>query len=73
MGQENITKQKGITMATMIEHTYFISKDHNGNDYLCPLNSVKDRNAVTDDEFDDCVEKDIVERYSGNIDIKCTQ
>ncbi len=60
-------------MATMIENTYFILKDHNGNDYLCPLNSVNDRNAVTDDEIDDCVEKDIVERYSGNIEIESTQ
>ena len=59
-------------MATMIENTYFIVKDQNGDDYLCPLNSVKDRNAVTDDELDECVEKDIVERYSGNIEIECT-
>lgn len=59
-------------MATMIENTYFIVKDQNGDDYLCPLNSVKERSAVTDDELDDCVEKDIVERYSGNIEIEFT-
>jgi hypothetical protein len=56
----------------MIENTYFIVKDQNGDDYLCPLNSVKERSAVTDDELDDCVEKDIVERYSGNIEIEFT-
>ena len=58
------------TVATMTKNTYFIVKDQQGDDYLCPLNSVRDKGALTDDELDNCVEKDIVERYSGNIDIE---
>lgn len=57
-------------MATITKNTYFIVKDQHGDDYLCPLNSVKDRSAATDEELDSCVGKDIVERYSGDIDIE---
>jgi hypothetical protein len=56
-------------MATINKNTYINVKDQTGNDYLCPMNAVKDRNAITDQEFDECVEKDVVGRYSGNIDI----
>jgi len=57
-------------MITINKNTYFIVKDKYGNDYLCPLNAVKDRDAVSDQELDECVEKDVAERYSGNIDIE---
>jgi hypothetical protein len=57
-------------MATTNKNTYFIVKDKHGNNYLCPLDAVKDRNAAPDQAFDECVEKDVVERYSGNIDIE---
>jgi hypothetical protein len=57
-------------MARIIDKTYFIVKDQHGTDYLCPLNAVNDRNAVSDQEFAECVEKDVVERYSGDIDIE---
>jgi hypothetical protein len=49
---------------------YFIVKDKNGDDYFCPLNAVQDRRNVADREFDECVEKDVVERYSGNIEVE---
>jgi len=57
-------------MATINKSTYFIVKYKHGNDYLCPLDAVKDRDAVSDQEFDECFEKDVVERYSGNIEIE---
>ena len=57
-------------MAATKDETYFVVKDKNGDKYLCPLNSVKDRDQITEDEMDDCVERDIVERYSGNIDFE---
>jgi hypothetical protein len=57
-------------MARITDKTYFIIKDEHGTDYLCPLNAVKDRNAVSDQELAECVEKDVVERYSGDIDIE---
>ncbi len=57
-------------MAATTNETYFIVRDKNGESYLCPLNSVGDRDEVTADELESCVERDIVERYSGNIDIE---
>ena len=57
-------------MAMINNNTYFVVKSKNNDYYLCPLKSVRDKNAVTDDELDHCVEKDVVERYSGNIDIE---
>jgi hypothetical protein len=57
-------------MATTKDETYFVLRKENGETYLCPLNSVKSRDTITEDELDICVEKDIVERYSGNIDIE---
>ena len=57
-------------MATIKNETYFVVRDKHGDDYLCPLNSVGNKEMITDDELDSCVEKDVVERYSGNIDIE---
>ena len=57
-------------MATKNKNTYFIVKGKHGNDYLCPLNAVKVRDAVSDQELDKCIEKDVVDRYSGDIDIE---
>ena len=57
-------------MTTIDNQTYFVARDKEGAEYLCPLKSVKNQNAVTDRELDNCVERDIVERYSGNITIK---
>jgi len=50
--------------------TYFIVKDKHGEDYLCPLDRIRDRHAVTDQEFEECVEKDVVGRYAGDIDLE---
>jgi hypothetical protein len=35
-------------MATINKNTYFAITDKHGNDYLCPLNAVKARDAVSD-------------------------
>ena len=57
-------------MAATKDETYFVVKDMNGDTYMCPLNAVKDRDLITEDELESCVERDIVERYSSNIDIE---
>jgi len=49
-------------------NTYFIVKNKHGEDYLCPLDRIRDRHALTDEEFDECVEKDVAGRYAGNIE-----
>lgn len=57
-------------MDTINSEEYFVVRDKHGDDYLCPINAVKDRDEITEDEMNYCIEKDIVERYSGNIDIE---
>jgi hypothetical protein len=57
-------------MATNEKNTFKVVKDEHGDDYLCPVDTVKDDKVVTDKELDDCVEKDVAGRYAGNIDIK---
>ena len=43
-------------------------KDPQGTDHYCPVEA---EDAASENEFsNDCVEKDVVERYSGNIEIK---
>jgi hypothetical protein len=65
----NTMKTKGSAMKTNTNDIYLTVKDPLGNDYLCPLEAVSDSSSVSDEEFDECVEKDVVERYSGNIEI----
>jgi hypothetical protein len=57
-------------MATINKNTYFAITDKYGNDYLCLLNAVKARDGISDQELDECVEKDVVDRYCGDIDIE---
>lgn len=48
---------------------YIETRDENGNDYICPLSDVQGDNNAGRITGDDCFEKDVRERYSGNIDI----
>jgi len=48
---------------------YIRIKNKDGDDFVCPIGSVNDIKVVTDDELDDCVDTDTVQRYSGNITI----
>ena len=57
-------------MRTHDENKYIGVKDDRGEDYLCPMARVKDRTAVSEDELRECVELDVVGRYSGNIEIE---
>ena len=57
-------------MVKIENNTYFKLKDKNGSDYLCPLGTVKNRDGVTEQELDDCVESGVVGRYAGNIEIE---
>ena len=55
-------------MKTDSEKKYTNVKDPQGTDYYCPVETYDTPSA--NDIFDVCVEKDVVERYSGNIQIK---
>jgi hypothetical protein len=49
--------------------TYVKTFDENGENVLCPVGTVKDGKAVDEDNRNECFEKDVAERYAGNIDI----
>ena len=53
----------------MSEYTYTQTKDDNGNDYLCPLTAEGQWNAGCPEDRDDCFEKNVGERYSGNFTV----
>jgi len=57
-------------MRTHDDSKYISVKDERGEDYFCPMARVKDRTAVSEKELRECVEKDVVGRYSGNIEIE---
>ena len=54
-------------MAKSNEHVYFVVNDQHGEELLCPVNQVGNRNSVTEEELLNCFERDVAERYSGNI------
>ena len=56
-------------MNTKNKDTYVVVKDENHTDYLCPLDAVKAGDAAGGQVSADCLEKDVVERYSGNIEV----
>jgi hypothetical protein len=49
---------------------YLRIKDREGNEFLCPLESMKRVEEATEDELEACVEGDVVGRYAGNIEVE---
>jgi len=43
--------------------------DKAGNEFICPLEALKDPKTATVDELNHCVDDGTVGRYAGNIDI----
>ena len=56
-------------MKTNTAEKYIETRDENGNDYICPISDEQGDNNTSRITGDDCFEKDVVERYAGNIDI----
>ena len=48
---------------------YVRLKDKTGSEFLCPLDALKSIKDATDEELAECVEEDVVGRYSGDIEI----
>lgn len=42
-------------------------KDEAGNEFICPIDALKNRETATDEELDECVDNAVTERYSGNL------
>ena len=62
--------QKGGKMSEKEKKDVWVRvKDNAGNEFICPLNALKERKSATDEELENCVDDAVVGRYSGNIDI----
>jgi len=57
-------------MKRKAKESYVQTKKPDGNDVYCPVDSEDIESAQRVEDAENCVEKDVVERYSGNIDIK---
>jgi hypothetical protein len=44
-------------------------KDGAGNEFLCPMDALKDIKAATDAELDNCVDDATAGRYAGDIKV----
>jgi hypothetical protein len=40
-----------------------------GNEFVCPLNELKDLKNITETELDNCFDGDVVGRYAGQLNI----
>lgn len=43
-------------------------KDNAGNEFICPLDALKERKSATEEELENCVDVAVVGRYAGNIE-----
>ncbi len=48
---------------------YVRLKDKTGSEFLCPLDALKSIKDATEEDLAECVEEDVVGRYSGDIEI----
>ena len=67
-----IITEDAMEVANMSENdseTFVLVKDANGENFLCPLDTVRNSSSINVDEIDNCVEEDVVGRYAGNIKI----
>ena len=49
---------------------YVRAKDGAGNQFVCPLEALKDVKDATEEELEDCVDDAVVGRYAGDIKIQ---
>ena len=51
------------------ENVYVKVKDMAGNEFVCPLNELKDVKNISETELDNCYDGDVVGRYAGQLNI----
>ncbi len=54
-------------MMNRYDEAYRMVRDENGEKFNCPLGAIDNNNRTKRDRWDECVETDVVQRYSGNI------
>lgn len=52
------------------KNVYVRVKDMAGNEFLCPIDALKDPKDVSEEEMELCVEDAVVGRYAGEIKIE---
>ena len=48
---------------------YVRVKDGAGNQFLCPIDALKDIQKATEQELENCVDNAVAERYAGEIKV----
>jgi len=51
-------------------NTYVRVRDAAGNEFVCPLDALREPQELSEEEMEDCVDDATVKRYSGNIEVK---
>jgi hypothetical protein len=51
------------------QQVYVKVKDFAGNEYVCPIDALKNMKEVPEDVLDNCVDDATVGRYAGNIKV----
>jgi DNA gyrase/topoisomerase IV subunit B len=51
------------------QQVYVKVKDFAGNEYVCPIDALKNPKEVSEEVLDNCVDDATVGRYAGNIKI----
>ena len=69
MGHHGLTlSRKDGTMSEKAKKDVWVRvKDNAGNEFICPIDALKDRETATAEELDECVDNAVTERYSGHL------
>jgi hypothetical protein len=51
------------------DDVYVKVKDTAGNEFVCPLNELRNVKNVSEEELEDCFSGDVVGRYAGQLNI----
>jgi hypothetical protein len=57
-------------MSDAKEDFYVKVKDMAGNEFVCPIDALKNPKELSEVDLENCVDDATVKRYSGNINIK---
>ncbi|MGD8703855.1 MAG: hypothetical protein PVH26_15565 [Desulfosarcina sp.] len=58
-------------MSTETKETVYVKvKDMAGNDFVCPLDQLRDPKSISEAEMENCVEEAVVGRYAGQMKIE---
>ena len=57
-------------MGEQVEKQIYVRvKDGAGNQFLCPIDALKDVREATGEELENCVDNAVAERYAGEIKV----